>query len=220
MNYKIINDEEALKEFIEWLPNLYNDECYYLTLFARKKYNSSIKSDKAQLKSFVTNKEYMLRKIKQLETAVGTYTFGDFAIPQDSLVLYISTPRSYDLAAEKIVKELVDDAFSQDFSNPYTVTMSALQTAKSSQHSILLFDIDREMDFIEETVDSYLNKEAYSLIKTRGGYRIIVYANKVKDQYKKSFYQKLNLLSDQTGDLFIPVIGCTQGGFTPYFIKK
>lgn len=220
MNYKIITNEQALRDFIGWLPDLYEGECYYLTLFARKKYNQSIKSDKAQLKSFVTSKERMLQKIRQLETAIGTYTFGDFAVPENSLVLYISTPRSYKLANQMLIKDLIDTSFKDIYLNPYTMSLSCLQTAKSQNHKILLFDVDREMDFIEETIESYLNKDAYSLIKTRGGYRIIIYSDKVDDEFRKTFFIKLKTLSDQTGDLFLPVPGCTQGGFTPYFIKK
>lgn len=220
MNYKIIQDEEALKDFISWLPEISDEECYYLTLFARKKYNSSVKSDKAQLKSIITSKEYMLRKIKQLETEIGTYTFGDFVVPEDSLVLYITTPRSYKIASEEVIKTLISSAFSDRFRNPYTVTLSALQTAKSLDHKILLFDIDHEFDYAQETIESFINKDAYSLIKTRGGYRIIVYTDKVDDQYRKYFYRNIQSMSDQIGDLFIPVVGCTQGGFTPHFIKK
>ena len=37
-NYKIISDPDALKEFIEWLPELEDNEKFYLSLFARKKY--------------------------------------------------------------------------------------------------------------------------------------------------------------------------------------
>ena len=220
MNYKIIQNEEKLIEFINWLPEISEEECYYLTLFARKKYNSSIKSDKAQLKSFVSNKKYMFRKIKQLETSIGTYTFEDFVVPEDSLVLYISTPRSYKLANQEIIKRLIVDSFNQEYKNPYTISLSCLQTAKSNNHKILLFDIDQNDNLIQQKLDIFMNSEAYSLIKTKNGYRIIVYTDKLNEKSKRSFYQKLAGISDQTGDLFIPVIGCTQGGFTPYFVKK
>jgi hypothetical protein len=41
-NYKIILNEQKLKEFIYWLPELQNNEQYYVSLFARKKYCSSL----------------------------------------------------------------------------------------------------------------------------------------------------------------------------------
>lgn len=233
MNYKIIQNEEKLIEFINWLPEISEDECYYLTLFARKKYDPTIKSDKAQLKTIITNKEYMLRKIKQLEVEVGNYEFDGIPVSQESLVLYITTPRSYAKANRSIVKELTNylfDKTDKPIPNPYRLSLKYLQTAKSN-HKIFLFDIDSKLSklsnfdnedgrFIDHIKD-WLNSNAYSVIKTRGGYRIVIYTDLIDDKSKEMrFYDKFERISDQVGDLFIPVVGCAQGGFIPYFVKR
>ena len=41
--YKIITDKEKLLDFINWLPELRNGECYYVSLLARKKYCKDIR---------------------------------------------------------------------------------------------------------------------------------------------------------------------------------
>ena len=97
MNYELILDEAQLRDFINWLPDLEADERFYGALFARKKYSDSSnqKKDKSQLKRFVTTKERLINKIKQLEVKKGTYTFNDIAVDENSLALYINpNPRN------------------------------------------------------------------------------------------------------------------------------
>jgi len=75
MNYKIILNEDELLSFIEWLPKLEEGECYYLTLFARKKYHESAMHDKSQCKrATATRKEWLYKKIRQMELVDGAYT--------------------------------------------------------------------------------------------------------------------------------------------------
>jgi hypothetical protein len=67
MNYQIIMDEQKLTDYVHWLPELGPSETFYGSLFARKKYCSSIPwpgGDKTQLKRFTATKENLIAKIR------------------------------------------------------------------------------------------------------------------------------------------------------------
>ena len=80
--YEIIKDKTQLLEFIDWLPELENNETYYICLFARNKYTRNedgtnkypfLKSDKCQLKRITSNKENLYNKILQLILGILNY---------------------------------------------------------------------------------------------------------------------------------------------------
>ena len=135
MNYKIILDIDELKRFLHWLPDLEPGECYYVCLFARKKYHLSAHNDKTQCKRFTaTSKLWLLKKIKQLEIPLGCFTNKDgSSVHNDSLALYISVnPRSFMKAQRILIKKLADTIAENKFElNPYSLSMSAIQKAKS-----------------------------------------------------------------------------------------
>jgi hypothetical protein len=136
MNYQIVKDEKLLKDFIDWLPELAPQERYYLCLFARNKYCKElthIKSDKAQLKRFVTDKERMFQKIKQLEIEVGGYKQKHMDVPEEALALYITpNPRDMFKATVNTMVKLAQSIRDQNISmNPHQEAMSEIQKAKS-----------------------------------------------------------------------------------------
>ena len=61
MNYTIIKDTQELLKFINWLPDLEEDECFYVVLMARSKYHSSKLQGK--LSEFTANKSDLFYKI-------------------------------------------------------------------------------------------------------------------------------------------------------------
>lgn len=238
MNYKIVQNEQALREFIDWLPELEPDEIYYLALFARKKYSPELrhsKTDKTQLKRFTSDKTKLFDKIKQLECAVGSYRLKGVEAPQESLALYITVnPRSQTLAARGSLKKLADLV-----SNPYQgwnvhqEILSQIQKAKS-RTCWVDFDIDlnssdgsgeavflnKFLEFKQVLIpeDPWTYNSNIKLLKTHSGYHILI--NPVY-KFSCKFWYKLIIQTfsvDQTGDNMIPVVGCSQGGFVPKFI--
>jgi len=222
MNYKIIADESKLKEFIDWLPELQDGETYYCCLFARSKYCPELKgSDKQQLKRFTSKKEYLFDKIKQLECEVGSYVQRDIVIPQEALAMYIMpNPRSFERATKALIKTLVDKITEPyDGYNPHQEALTALQ--KSPARKVFMdFDFDNvSLDEIrEQTFDfEMVNCDALTVVKTHGGFHLLVETEKIDEQYKKTWYQKMTKLTaiDVRGDNLLPFVGCTQGGFIP-----
>jgi hypothetical protein len=221
MNYLIIKDEHRLQEFIKWLPDLEENEKYYVSLFARKKYcQDKIKSnDKTQLKRFISNKERLFEKVKQLECEFGSYQLRGVAVPQESLVLYINpNPRNMKKATFGLMKKCVD--LLQTDGNNYNVhaeALSCIQRSKGKSH-FCDFDIDTK-DVDLRKLENILPKEAYDVLETRGGYHILV-KTRLAPKTKWHIIIRETFDVDQIGDQLIPVCGCCQGGFVPFFLPN
>lgn len=226
MNYKIVQDEEILKDFINWLPELTEDETYYICLFARSKYFAGLKADKSQLKRLTSDKHRMFAKIKQLECEVGSYTQGptNIVIPQEALAIYITpNPRSNSKAAQNSLKKLVDLAIGHSKNyNLHQEVMSQIQKAKSrSVFRDFDFDDVKYVDIAHELED-VINPEAFHILDTRGGFHMLIELSKINSKYENKWFMKLknvhNQYSSDTenhGDNLIPIPGCTQGGYVP-----
>lgn len=219
MNYSIIKDLDKLKEFVNWLQELKSNEKYYVCLFARKKYFKGLKSDKTSVKRFVTDKERMLDKIRQLECVVGSYKFGDLEIPQESLSLYINpNPRNLRKATFELQHNLIS-IIEKD--NEYNIHAEVLNCIGESKSKTRFVDFDIDSKNIDLTkICEIVGEDNYSVVETRGGYHVLVKVfNKVKN---KNWFQDItNTYNvDQEGDQLLPVPGCVQGDFIPFFLKK
>ena len=241
MNYEVIKDEKILKEFIESLPELSEDEVFYCCLFARSKYLTEeqkgqithIKSDKAQLKRFTANKHTLLSKIKQLECPIGSYVqykknVPSNPVPQETLALYITiNPRSLSLATRNSLKkfvEMVADNPTHSF-NPSNFSTSEIQRSKAKNAPWFIIDIDSkdfDVEDLKTAIKGYIGKTPFKLLETRGGYHILISLREIDDSVRKTWYnnlkEELGEDVDQTGDIMIPIPGSSQGGWMPKFV--
>lgn len=227
MNYQIITDLPALEKFVQWLPDLLDHEKYYLCLFARKKYCATvgyIKTDKSQMKRFVSDKERMIEKIWQLECPVGAYQQKGRPIPQESLALYITTnPRNLWKANFDAIGDLGKVIQCEGrTSNPHQEVMSSIQRSRGTKHFID-FDIDSKEEGVLQRIREALPNEemnySYFVLETRGGYHVLVRPERLINPGKGEWHRKLAGMADITGDKMIPVPGTFQGGFTPRFLE-
>lgn len=228
MNYKIVQDETELKEFIEWLPELEANETYLVSLFSRKKYfenPAGVSADKNQLKRFTSNKKYLFDKIKQLEITAGAYQTNGLVIPQNTLALYITVnPRSNTKAAKNLLKELADIITSED-KREYSVHKLALNATQVACSRKLYMDFDfdhRNHNEVITEIKSIINADAFCTVVTRGGCHVLVEVAKIEAAFAKSWYQSIMKLNgvDVLGDILLPVPGCCQGNFVPLMIKN
>lgn len=75
---------------------------------------------------------------------------------------------------------------------------------------------------LDETIakmSEMINLDCVQALKTRGGFHLLIELKKIQTQFEKTWYRKLTALEgvDIRGDNLIPVVGCTQGEFVPYF---
>ncbi|RYU96773.1 hypothetical protein [Emticicia agri] len=222
MNYQIIRNEELFLNFIDWLPELKRNETYYVSLLARNKYHQAVGSDKAQVKRFTATKDFIYDKVKQLECELGTYKYKGVGIPQEALALYISVnPRDMEKACKNSLirfAELITKEYNGY--NPHQEVLSEIQKSCSRK---VYFDLDFDKVAITETlteVKQYINEDCLTVLRTRGGFHLLVEVAKIDKQYTRTWHQSLTKIEgcDIKGDNLIPVPGCTQGDFTPYFM--
>lgn len=225
-HYQIIKDLGLLENFVQWLPELQEHEIFYVALFARKKYCAeikNIKTDKAQCKRFTAVTKRLIEKIRQLECPLDSYSIRGITIPQEALALYISVnPRDLREATKNGLIKLAH-LITQGYNgyNPHQEIMSEIHKACSRK---VWFDFDFDGVEIDATlghVSRVLNMDCVRVLKTHSGFHLLVNLKGIRDEFSKTWYQAMNQLEgiDVRGDNLIPVAGCVQGGFIPYFVQ-
>jgi len=231
--HQIITDLPLLEHFIhDVLPDLGPNERFYFTLMARKKYCTDpgllkfTKSDRTQLRRFLSRKEDIVDKIRQLEIPVGNWKLKGTPAPQESLALYVTpNPRCMKKSAGLMMKKLVDFMVS-DPSGNYHIHAEALSCVQRSKSysAYVDFDVDSTNPGVIDVVSEQGLRGCSVIVSTRGGYHILV---KPKEAGQVNKHWHPNLITalrefddglDNVGDQLLPLPGTSQGGFTPYVV--
>lgn len=233
MFYEIIKDEKELDNFIEWLPDLEDNQKYYVSLFARKKwgFDEGLTADKNQLKRFTCNKEDLKSKLRKLEIKLGEYTYKDVRISNNSLGVYITpNPRDMHKAGLKTAKEIISMvADGREIFNPQAIALNQIQVSGVKKY----FDIDIDvfnskldyttlMQIIKDREVINLDAIEGNIVQTRGGFHIMVELSKVNNP--KTWYNNFIKLKcvefdvTMNSDNMIPLPGCVQADFIPKLI--
>jgi len=195
---KLIKDQKQFNKFIDLLPELQNDEVYFISLSARNKYLSKEEREHYSL----GQTEMFGREIAQSKEKLETYTIkklesllefkttrNGMLIPEKSLVVYMNINPS------SMVKAYMQ--FQKEMSNQISEITSALMNGKNPNYSFVniqtrelmnciqksssrkeFIDIDcdtKEKQVIEYLYDSLAeNGILFYLIETKGGLHFLI----------------------------------------------
>lgn len=225
-HYQIIKNLEELENFVDWLPELEENECYYVELFCRRKYALDMPHSKSyNLVRHIAPRDGIINALRRMEVPVGSYTLRGTMVTQESLAVYISTnPRCLTKAAFSLVHTLLEKIQTKAELRPHSAALTAIHRSKA-RSNFVTFDIDTDpacnynRAFME--VRELIGGEAVNIIKTRGGYHLLVKLDKVISVIK-NWHPKIQslVMPDQTGDILSPVPGCVQGDHIPYMVVQ
>ncbi len=152
-------------------------------------------------------------------------------INQDSLVVYITpNPRDMHKAGLKTAKELITMVSDgKTIYNAQSVALNQIQVTGVKFYYDVDVDFKKGLNCSYEELISWIkdndiiNIEAVegNIIRTHGGFHIMVRLDEVSEKYKKSWYQSFTKIKNENfnvmmnGDNMIPMPGCVQSTFIP-----
>ena len=223
--YKVIASENQLEMFSAWLPQVKQHEVYYVTLMSRSKYAPEILkgttgSDARQLARFLTTPDRLIEDLEKLEVPLGVYRQKGVEVPQHAIAAYITpNPRNMFKALQELNSMVFGAVWNKDNHetsvNPVEMALTAVHKAVGSR---VFVDFDFDVtEFNTDVLLDYVNPEALTILKTRGGFHALIRPELVAKSYAKTWYNNIAAMDgvDKKGTDMMPIPGCYQGGFVP-----
>jgi hypothetical protein len=240
-SYNFLIDEEELKKFHSViLPQLGQDEVFYLMLGARNKYlNEEEKgiynmngSDMIR-RVTVRSNDFEEFKDKVLDFCVPQGRYKDkngLPLPLHSFTLYVTpNPRDSRRASVGIVQKITEGLLNAN--TPLRLENMVLSEIHKYSTNKVWIDLDvdpKEGDILSDVlnkIETILGETDSVTVKTRSGAHVLVKKETIHHSIKHTFYKEIKDLSDSMygevefkGDTMLPVPGCAQGGMMPFIM--
>jgi hypothetical protein len=239
--YEFLIDEEELRKFHSTiLPQLGQDEVFYLMLGARNKYLTDEEkpiynmngSDMIKRVTVRSNKYEEFRdKVLDFCVPKGRYRDkNDKPLPEHSFTLYVTpNPRDVRRASVGVVQKITEGLLNTN--TPLKLENMMLSEIHKYSTNKVWIDLDVDPkgdDDLLKTLERLrviLGDTEYITVKTRSGAHMLVKKETIDPRIKNTFYKDIQSLSDTMegevefkGDTMLPVPGCAQGGKMPYIL--
>lgn len=221
----LIHDRKEYLKFLEYLPELENDEVYFLSLSARNKYltdEERVEYDLGRTEMFsrqiAFDKDGIIHALNKMRADLDVRTTRNGSpMPEHCLVVYINVHPSSTLKAYRRFSEQMDRHYEEAFLGlrngseasdmwiPFrritTNLMNHIQKATSRK---LLVDVDIDGDDEKESrqlvqeVNDFLSAHGCGrmVVKTQGGFHVLVPSKYLGKEVP--LFQKLQELDKQT----------------------
>ena len=221
--YGIVGDEEELRKFLAWLPDVKKGETIYVAVLARSKYSAeaglpTFNSDRHQCSRFFTGKEDMIDRLYTREAPIGRYKCKGITVPQEAIAVYCSiNHRSLTGGRAQLIARYADAMVGSDPRPNHEIATTHVHKHLAVRQFVD-FDIDgRGIEEIVPLLVPMVDPRFVTIVQTRGGVHVLVESKKMPEPYKRTWYNDIKGIGgvDQTGDVLLPGPGCYQGNFIP-----
>lgn len=220
MRYKLVGDPDELIKFVDTLPELQENELYFMALFVRKKYMPKRKLEldecseipsSIQLWRSGLKKEHIVKSVYQVQQRMSGFSHGGLRIPPEAFVLYIHpNPRDNRLASGRMALE-INKRILHGHPMPHIQSEAKTFLQKSKSRSYFAhFDYDNvdesyvcfiDGDIDDKKIDEMVTNGASIILnninaltqayKTRAGIHILMHVNGSNELVERGILDKM-----------------------------